>query len=150
VSQPAQPAEVAACVRHPERATRLACSRCGRPACPDCLREAAVGHQCVVGTSGEDRDPYAWLRRLGARSPVVHLQQSDAEADHHWPFTVERNAQGRIDAARVLDALDASGAGEVALVLEVIPSFEQDDDLVLAELAETAEYWHVALATRGV
>ena len=50
----------------------------------------------------------------------------------------------------MLDALDASGAGEVALVLEVIPSFEQDDDLVLAELSETAEYWHVALATRGV
>jgi membrane associated rhomboid family serine protease len=41
------PAEVAACVRHPDRATRLSCARCGRPACPDCLREAAVGYQCV-------------------------------------------------------------------------------------------------------
>jgi D-erythrulose 1-phosphate 3-epimerase len=117
----------------------------GRAAIALCLD---VGHQCVVGTSGDDRDPYAWLRRLGARSPVVHLQQSDDEADHHWPFTAERNAQGRIDAGRVLDALDASGAVEVALVLEVIPSFEQDDDLVLAELAESAEHWREALATR--
>jgi D-erythrulose 1-phosphate 3-epimerase len=109
-----------------------------------------VGHQCVVGTTGDDRDPYAWLRRLGAHSPVIHLQQSDAEADHHWPFTAERNAQGRIDAGRVLDALDASGAGEVALVLEVIPSFEQDDDLVLAELVASAEHWRRALAGRSV
>ena len=117
----------------------------GRAAVALCLD---VGHQCVVGTSGDDRDPYAWLRRLGARSPVIHLQQSDAEADHHWPFTAERNAQGRIDAGRVLDALDASGAREVALVLEVIPSFEQNDDAVLAELVESAEHWREALAGR--
>ncbi|HEY2789660.1 MAG TPA: TIM barrel protein [Gaiellales bacterium] len=107
-----------------------------------------IGHQCVVGTSGEDRDPYAWLRRLGAHAPVVHLQQSDADADHHWPFTAERNAQGRIDADRVLAALDASGAREVALVLEVIPSFEQDDDQVVTELVESAAYWREALARR--
>ncbi|HEX3491373.1 MAG TPA: rhomboid family intramembrane serine protease [Streptosporangiaceae bacterium] len=25
----------------------MSCSRCGRPACPDCLRSAAVGQQCV-------------------------------------------------------------------------------------------------------
>jgi hypothetical protein len=107
-----------------------------------------IGHQCVVGTAGDDRDPYAWLRRLGAHAPVVHLQQSDADADHHWPFTAERNAQGRIAADRVLDALDASGARAVALVLEVIPSFEQDDDQVVAELVESAAYWRGALARR--
>jgi membrane associated rhomboid family serine protease len=37
----------AVCVRHPDRATGLSCSRCGRPSCPECLREASVGHQCV-------------------------------------------------------------------------------------------------------
>ena len=61
-------------------------------------------------------------------------------------FTAERNAQGRIDAGRVLAALDASGAREVALVLEVIPSFEHDDDAVLGELVESAEHWRAALA----
>lgn len=35
------------CVRHPDRATGLACSRCGRPACAECLRPAAVGQHCV-------------------------------------------------------------------------------------------------------
>jgi membrane associated rhomboid family serine protease len=35
------------CYRHPERETYLSCVRCGKPACPECLREAPVGHQCV-------------------------------------------------------------------------------------------------------
>ncbi|MDP9244214.1 MAG: sugar phosphate isomerase/epimerase, partial [Chloroflexota bacterium] len=30
-----------------------------------------VGHMCVPGTSGPDRDPYAWLRALGPSAPVV-------------------------------------------------------------------------------
>ncbi|MEU4442591.1 rhomboid family intramembrane serine protease [Actinosynnema sp. NPDC050801] len=35
------------CTRHPDRATGLRCVRCDRPACPECLREASVGYQCV-------------------------------------------------------------------------------------------------------
>jgi membrane associated rhomboid family serine protease len=35
------------CFRHPDRETYVSCVRCGRPACPDCLRSAAVGQQCV-------------------------------------------------------------------------------------------------------
>ena len=36
-----------ACYRHPDRATPVGCTRCGRPACPECLRSAPVGQQCV-------------------------------------------------------------------------------------------------------
>ena len=43
--QPNPPQSV--CVRHPDRPTGLACSRCGRPACPQCLQPAAVGQPCV-------------------------------------------------------------------------------------------------------
>ena len=35
------------CFRHPGRETWVSCVRCGRHACPDCLRDAAVGQQCV-------------------------------------------------------------------------------------------------------
>jgi len=35
------------CYRHPDRETWVSCVRCGRHACPDCLRQAAVGQQCV-------------------------------------------------------------------------------------------------------
>ncbi|SIN26625.1 rhomboid family intramembrane serine protease [Micromonospora cremea] len=34
------------CYRHPGRETYVRCSRCDRPICPDCMREASVGHQC--------------------------------------------------------------------------------------------------------
>jgi hypothetical protein len=105
-----------------------------------------VGHQCVLGTTGAERDPYAWLERMGSKAPVVQLQQSDAEGDHHWPFTAALNARGRIDADRVLAALDRSGAGEVFLILEVIPPFEQDDDQVLDDMVASAAYWRDALA----
>lgn len=35
------------CVRHPDRPTGLSCTRCGRPACPECLHAASVGQHCV-------------------------------------------------------------------------------------------------------
>ena len=45
---PAQtPAGAPSCYRHPDRPTYVCCTRCGRPVCPDCMRSAAVGHQCV-------------------------------------------------------------------------------------------------------
>jgi D-erythrulose 1-phosphate 3-epimerase len=105
-----------------------------------------VGHLCTPGTSGDERDPYAWLRRFGRRSPVIHLQQSDASADHHWPFTPEANAAGRIEASRVLQALNDSGAEDVALILEVIPAFEADDRQVIRDLQASVAYWRDALA----
>ena len=40
-------AEVPTCYRHPGRETYVSCVRCGRHACPDCMRAAAVGQQCV-------------------------------------------------------------------------------------------------------
>lgn len=39
--------DVPTCYRHPDRETYLSCVRCGRPACPQCLRSAPVGQQCV-------------------------------------------------------------------------------------------------------
>lgn len=109
-----------------------------------------VGHMCVPGTSGDDRDPYAWLRRFARVAPMVQLQQSDAEGDHHWPFTAQRNAEGRIDADRVLDALGEGGADDVALILEVIPPFEQADEEVVTDLVASVGYWRDALARRGL
>jgi membrane associated rhomboid family serine protease len=43
------------CFRHPGRETYVSCVRCGRPACPDCLRDAAVGRQCVECIRGDNQ-----------------------------------------------------------------------------------------------
>ncbi|MGC4948333.1 rhomboid family intramembrane serine protease [Streptomyces sp. DT224] len=40
-------AAATACYRHPSYETYVSCVRCERFICPDCMREAAVGHQCV-------------------------------------------------------------------------------------------------------
>ncbi len=34
------------CYRHADRETHIRCQRCGRPICPDCMHQAAVGFQC--------------------------------------------------------------------------------------------------------
>ncbi|WP_460064509.1 rhomboid family intramembrane serine protease [Streptomyces sp. YKOK-I1] len=37
---------VTTCYRHPQVESYVSCTRCERFICPDCMREAAVGHQC--------------------------------------------------------------------------------------------------------
>lgn len=109
-----------------------------------------VGHQCVPGTSGDDRDPYAWLARFGASLPEVQVQQTDGLADHHWPFTGEHTTTGLIEPGRVLDTLADAGAEDVMLMLEVIPPFEADDRQVIADLSESVRRWTHALGERGL
>ncbi|MDN3352927.1 rhomboid family intramembrane serine protease [Actinomadura sp. DC4] len=44
--QAPQAPQVPTCYRHPGRETYVSCTRCERPICPDCMRDASVGHQC--------------------------------------------------------------------------------------------------------
>src|SRR5271170_8113534 len=109
-----------------------------------------LGHPFVCGGSAADRDPYAWLEHFGPRIAEVQLQQSDGLADHHWPFTPERNATGLVDPGRVLDTLAGVGVTDVLLILEVIPAFEADDRQVIGDLRASAEVWRRALAERAL
>jgi membrane associated rhomboid family serine protease len=55
------------CYRHPDRETWVSCVRCGRHACPDCLREAAVGQQCVECVRGASSGGRAARTVFGGR-----------------------------------------------------------------------------------
>jgi sugar phosphate isomerase/epimerase len=105
-----------------------------------------LGH--LAGAGGEETDPYLWLERLSPQSLVVELQQHDG-ADRHWPFTAEANRAGRIDAQRVLAAIDSSGVPEMTLILKIMHPFEVPDDRVLADLRDSVSYWRDQLAARA-
>lgn len=74
-SAPESPAEAPSCYRHPGRQTYLRCNRCERYICADCMRSAAVGHQCVecvqegAKTIRQPRTRFGGRERSG--TPVV-------------------------------------------------------------------------------
>src|SRR5438876_1036861 len=57
------------------------------------------------GLQGPDLDYLQWIRRFGAFTEILHLQQTTADASHHWPFTEEYNERGHVRVPAVLDAL---------------------------------------------
>lgn len=69
---PSSPAETPTCYRHPDRQTYVRCTRCGRYICPDCMRAASVGHQCVecvnegARTVQAPRTQFGGVQRPGA------------------------------------------------------------------------------------
>lgn len=42
-----EPPTVPRCYRHPDREGGRSCTRCGKPACADCLVQAAIGSHCL-------------------------------------------------------------------------------------------------------
>jgi membrane associated rhomboid family serine protease len=75
VSIPSTPQAAPTCYRHPDRATYVRCTRCNRSICPECMRDAAVGHQCTecVGEGAKTvRQPRTAFggREYGAK-PVI-------------------------------------------------------------------------------
>lgn len=99
---------------------------------------------CVPETEGEERDPAAWLRRLGGRAAVIQIQQTDVLGDRHWPFTAEHDEVGRILPGMVLETLGR--ASTAPLIFEIIPAFEAPDGQVVADLAESVARWREAMA----
>jgi membrane associated rhomboid family serine protease len=59
------------CYRHPDRATGRSCTRCGRPACAECLVQASVGSQCVDCVRQGLPRGREQLRRWAAGKPML-------------------------------------------------------------------------------
>ncbi len=70
---------VPTCYRHPDRETYISCQRCGRPICPDCMRDAAVGFQCPscvaegAKTTRSGRAAYGGLRSANPQLTTMVL-----------------------------------------------------------------------------
>ena len=104
-----------------------------------------LGHMVVKGREGDDLDPYAWLRKVGPKAGVFHLQQSNDKYDMHQAFTPETNKTGRIDPRRAIEAIKASGAEKAVLMFEIIHACEEDEKRVLADIKGSVDQWRAAL-----
>src|SRR3954453_5250011 len=68
--QPPMP-QTATCYRHPGREAGRRCTRCGRPACTECLVQAAVGSHCVECAKADRPDIPTRARYWNARQPLL-------------------------------------------------------------------------------
>ncbi|MFF4271608.1 rhomboid family intramembrane serine protease [Streptomyces sp. NPDC001536] len=64
---------VTTCYRHPKVESHVRCTRCDRYICPDCMREASVGHQCVECVKEGARSVRQARTVVGGRVSAVPL-----------------------------------------------------------------------------
>lgn len=62
-----QPPSVPHCYRHPDREAGRSCTRCGRPACSDCLVQATVGSHCLECAKAARPDVMTRVKYANAR-----------------------------------------------------------------------------------
>lgn len=97
-----------------------------------------VGH----APDPSERDPYFWIKELGAVSPVIHLQQTVLHKSNHAPFTPEANRDGIIKGDKLLSALRETGREDCLFLLEISHREHHDTDYrVIPDLAESVRYW---------
>jgi membrane associated rhomboid family serine protease len=59
------------CTRHPDRPTGRSCTRCGRPACGDCLVQADVGSKCLDCIRRDRPDTSTRVKYWNAGQPML-------------------------------------------------------------------------------
>lgn len=125
-----------------------------------------VGHMAGMhyGLSGPDLDYREWLRRFAPWAEIIHLQQTTPDASAHWPFTSEYNERGHIRMDAVLEAIgegheraESSPVSECLepvdhhwLILELVPGSTKNEQRLLAEMRESAEYLYQFVPRGGM
>lgn len=114
------------CPRHPDRVSYVRCQRCGRPACPECQRPAAVGVHCVdcvresakavrptrtaLGGRVRAGRPLATLTIIGLCVASFVLQMAVPGWTTRWAFSP---AAGEIEPVRFISSAFLHSQGNV-------------------------------------
>lgn len=101
-----------------------------------------IDHGDVTSPDPVDTDPFAWAQNFATASPIIHIKQSSANKGGHWPFTAERNRDGRIQPERLIAAIEAGGGRDNELCLELaFREREPTDRAVISAMRESVAFW---------
>ena len=111
----------------------------------------AVGSKDDKDHTAADKDPYYWLRQryAGMKKVFVHLQQTDAYASRHWPFTPQHNRNGIIQADKVIEAVQTSGVEEAFMSLEILYPRGTAIDRITPDIVESVRHFEAAFKAKG-
>src|SRR4029079_7642569 len=81
------------CYRHPTRETGRKCTRCGKPACGDCLVQVSVGSHCLDCVKAARPDVKTRARFWNARQPtlVTYALIAINAGVYFWTASAPRN-----------------------------------------------------------
>jgi sugar phosphate isomerase/epimerase len=97
-----------------------------------------VGH----APDPSQRDPYPWIEKLAALSPVIHLQQTVLHKSNHAPFTEEANKTGIICREKVMEAVKKAGCTDALFAFEISHREHWDTEFrIIRDLKESADYF---------
>ncbi|MEY2400088.1 MAG: hypothetical protein QOJ08_199, partial [Ilumatobacteraceae bacterium] len=87
------PPTIERCYRHPDRETGRRCTRCGKPACGDCLTQVSVGSHCVDCIKAARPDVKTRAKFWNARQPtlVTYVLIGINAAVYLWTASSGRN-----------------------------------------------------------
>ena len=138
-----EPMSVGRELGHTQASTRELQARIDAAALPvPLLPMVDIDHGDVSSPDPADTDPYAWARNFATRSPIIHIKQSTMNKGGHWPFTAERNRDGRIQPGPLLAAVREGGGTDNEICLELAwREREPSDRAVVAEMRESVAFW---------
>jgi membrane associated rhomboid family serine protease len=112
------PPVLAHCYRHPDRETGRSCTRCGKPACGDCLVQVSVGSHCLDCIKSARPDVKTRAKFWNARQPTLVTYSLIAinVAVYLWTVNANRTTgsglSGHGDRVLALDKPDLQLHGE--------------------------------------
>jgi hypothetical protein len=90
----------------------------------------------------DERDPYIWIKELGAVSPIIHIQQTELNHSKHWPFTEEYNRVGMIKGEEIVAAFEEHGMDDIEFIFELYHREHWDmDSKIIEDHKISVEYW---------
>src|SRR5262245_44055667 len=90
------------CYRHPDREAGRSCTRCGKPACSDCLVQASVGSHCVDCAKAARPSTGTRIRYANAKvlTPATYAFIAVNALVFVWMVASDSGALSRTDATK--------------------------------------------------